>query len=136
MDFQLVVLVPPSIWAVLPGGAGQPNRPIEAREGSSIQLECQAEGIPPPVIRWRRPVSFILTFKSLKNIMTFFTLHIHLIESVQSSFPVAWKPLKIVSRRDNENSRRSCEVILMKVFNMIHCSNVFTIIIKGYDVTF
>ena len=56
---QLVVLVPPSIWAVMPGGAGQPNRPIEAREGSSMQLECQAEGIPPPVIRWRRPVSFI-----------------------------------------------------------------------------
>ena len=52
---QLVVLVPPSIWAVMPNG--QPNRPIEAREGSSVQLECQAEGIPPPVIRWRRPVS-------------------------------------------------------------------------------
>ena len=54
---KLVVLVPPSIVAVLPGGLGQVDRPIEAREGSQVRLECRAEGIPPPIVRWRTPVS-------------------------------------------------------------------------------
>jgi hypothetical protein len=71
----LEVQVPPQIEAVLPGrgglglglntaggnggGLGQQMvlRPLEAREGSSISLECRADGIPPPIIRWRRPVS-------------------------------------------------------------------------------
>lgn len=52
---KLVVLVPPSIEAVLPGGMGQVDRPIEAREGGNVRLECRADGIPPPIIRWRRP---------------------------------------------------------------------------------
>ena len=38
------------------GGMGLHRRPLEAREGSSIDLECRADGIPPPIIRWRRPV--------------------------------------------------------------------------------
>ena len=54
---KLTVLVPPSIVAVLPGGLGQVDRPIEAREGSQVRLECRAEGIPPPIVRWRSPVS-------------------------------------------------------------------------------
>ena len=54
---QLQVQVPPQIEAVLPGGMGQLDRPIEAREGSSIKLECRADGIPTPIIRWRRRVS-------------------------------------------------------------------------------
>ena len=54
---KLTVLVPPSIEAVLPGGLGQVDHPIEAREGSQVRLECRAEGIPPPIVRWRSPVS-------------------------------------------------------------------------------
>ena len=54
---KLTVLVPPSIVAVLPGGMGQVDHPIEAREGSQVRLECRAEGIPPPIVRWRSPVS-------------------------------------------------------------------------------
>ena len=54
---KLTVLVPPSIVAVLPGGLGQVDHPIEAREGSQVRLECRAEGIPPPIVRWRSPVS-------------------------------------------------------------------------------
>ena len=54
---KLIVLVPPSIVAVLPGGLGKVDRPIEAREGSQVRLECRAEGIPPPIVRWRTPVS-------------------------------------------------------------------------------
>ena len=54
---KLTVLVPPSIVAVLPGGMGQVDHPIEAREGSQVRLECRAEGIPPPIVRWRNPVS-------------------------------------------------------------------------------
>ena len=55
---HLQVQVPPQIEAVLPAGGllGQVDRPIEAREGSSVNLECRADGIPTPVIRWRRPV--------------------------------------------------------------------------------
>ena len=53
----MTVLVPPSIEAVLPGGLGQVDHPIEAREGSQVRLECRAEGIPPPIVRWRSPVS-------------------------------------------------------------------------------
>lgn len=56
---KLTVLVPPSIVAVLPGGLGQVDHPIEAREGSQVRLECRAEGIPPPIVRWRSPVRFI-----------------------------------------------------------------------------
>jgi len=52
---KLTVLVPPSIVAVLPGGLGQVDHPIEAREGSQVRLECRAEGIPPPIVRWRSP---------------------------------------------------------------------------------
>ena len=63
---QLVVLVPPTIEAVLPssqhsqdlglvGLTRHMERPIEARVGSSVELECRAEGIPTPQIRWRRP---------------------------------------------------------------------------------
>jgi len=40
---------------VLPGGLGQVDHPIEAREGSQVRLECRAEGIPPPIVRWRSP---------------------------------------------------------------------------------
>ena len=42
---------------MLPGGLGQVDHPIEAREGSQVRLECRAEGIPPPIVRWRSPVS-------------------------------------------------------------------------------
>ena len=71
---QLVVLVPPTIEAVLPssqhsqdlglvGLSRHMERPIEARVGSSVELECRAEGIPTPQIRWRRPqVSQIYVF--------------------------------------------------------------------------
>ena len=69
---HLEVHVPPTIEAVMPGtggfdpsglsGHGQMERPIEAREGSSVRLECRADGIPTPVIRWRTPVSLLLTF--------------------------------------------------------------------------
>ena len=63
---QMVVLVPPTIEAVLPsshhtqdlgliGMSRHMERPIEARVGSSVELECRAEGIPTPQIRWRRP---------------------------------------------------------------------------------
>ncbi|CAB4068956.1 unnamed protein product [Lepeophtheirus salmonis] len=48
----LEVLVPPQIEAVLPGG--RIDSPVEAREGSNVQLECRADGIPPPTIRWRK----------------------------------------------------------------------------------
>ena len=34
---KLTVLVPPSIVAVLPGGLGQVDHPIEAREGSQVR---------------------------------------------------------------------------------------------------
>ena len=54
---KLTVLVPPSIVAVLPGGLGQVDHPIEAREGSQVRLECRAQGIPTPIVRWRSPVS-------------------------------------------------------------------------------
>ena len=53
---HLEVQVPPQIEAILPGGYGQVERPLEAREGSSINLECRADGIPVPIIRWRTPV--------------------------------------------------------------------------------
>ena len=66
ISHQLVVLVPPTIEAVLPhhiahgshggsGVAGQLQLPVEARLGTSVKLECRADGIPTPVIRWRRP---------------------------------------------------------------------------------
>jgi len=68
---QLVVLVPPTIEAVLPsshhsqdiglvGITRHMERPIEARVGSSVELECRAEGIPTPQIRWRRPAVSII----------------------------------------------------------------------------
>ena len=77
---QLVVLVPPTIEAVWPsshhsqdigivGITRHMERPIEARVGSSVELECRAEGIPTPQIRWRRPavstfqISYELHFK-------------------------------------------------------------------------
>ena len=59
MIHHLEVQVPPQIEAVLPGGFGQMDRPIEAREGASVKLECRADGIPTPIIRWRRPVSYL-----------------------------------------------------------------------------
>ena len=44
------------------------ERPIEARVGSSVELECRAEGIPTPQIRWRRPaVSKKLCFLKFYN---------------------------------------------------------------------
>ena len=65
ISHQLVVLVPPTIEAVLPhhiahgshggSGGGQLQLPVEARLGTSVKLECRADGIPTPVIRWRRP---------------------------------------------------------------------------------
>ena len=76
---QLVVLVPPTIEAVLPsfrhaqelglvGLSRHMERPIEARVGSSVELECRAEGIPTPQIRWRRPaVSKKLCFLKCYN---------------------------------------------------------------------
>ena len=76
---QLVVLVPPTIEAVLPssrhsqdlglvGLSRHMERPIEARVGSSVELECRAEGIPTPQIRWRRPtVSHIYIFVEVKD---------------------------------------------------------------------
>ena len=68
---QLVVLVPPTIEAVLPsshhsqdiglvGITRHMERPIEARVGSSVELECRAEGIPTPQIRWRKPAVSII----------------------------------------------------------------------------
>lgn len=61
---QLVVLVPPTIEAVLPnqpGIIGQIQMPVEARVGTSVKLECRAQGIPTPTIRWRRPTVRIRT---------------------------------------------------------------------------
>jgi hypothetical protein len=63
---QLEVQVPAQVEAVLPGGhgglgglgglGGTVDRPLEVREGFSVNLECRGDGIPPPIIRWRRPV--------------------------------------------------------------------------------
>ena len=64
---KLTVLVPPSIEAVLPGGLGQVDHPIEAREGSQVRLECRAEGIPPPIVRWRSPVSVNYDYNGIEN---------------------------------------------------------------------
>ena len=40
----------------------QIDRPVEAREGSSVKLECRADGIPVPTIRWRKRVSISLVY--------------------------------------------------------------------------
>jgi len=54
------------------------NRPVEAREGSSVQLECQADGIPPPIIRWRRQVrGKIVVFYFNCNLLSRFIIFSH-----------------------------------------------------------
>ncbi len=65
----LAVHVPPQIEAILPGSGYPPglvapgfvDRPVEAREGSSVRLECRADGIPTPTIRWRKRVGLVRT---------------------------------------------------------------------------
>ena len=86
---QLIILVPPTIEAVLPsshhsqdlGLAGmgrQLERPIEARVGSSVDLECRAEGIPTPTIRWRRPVvSYVVINSSMFRLSILDNIYIH-----------------------------------------------------------
>jgi len=56
----LAVHVPPHVEAILPGGLGRMDAPVEAREGGDVKLECRADGIPPPTIKWRKRVSSLM----------------------------------------------------------------------------
>ena len=56
------------------------DRPIEAREGSSVRLECRADGIPTPIIRWRTPVRTIFSFSFLFSVLWYIFLFYFMVE--------------------------------------------------------
>ena len=120
---KLTVLVPPSIEAVLPGGLGQVDHPIEAREGSQVRLECRAEGIPPPIVRWRSPVSS----KELQSISIWYVVAVGAVGDYY--FVVQRKKAFLLCKKEATFNNCGLFELLLGTFNLcgafLHCYSRF-----------